>query len=92
MLEEVFALVRSGRMDPKTGATLGFVAGTLFKGHVIASMEERIEQLEVRNRELSQLAEIPPPPERIVYVHDPPQEEFDKAVEANYNKPPSTAS
>ncbi len=56
MLAETMADIRSGRMDPKLGSTLGYLGTALLRAFELADFEERLERLE-QNNELENQAE-----------------------------------
>lgn len=56
MLAETMADIRSGRMDPKLGSTLGYLGTALLRVFELADFEQRLERLEQRN-ELENQAE-----------------------------------
>ena len=48
MLAEAMAGVRTGKIDPKLGSTLGYLAMSLLRAFEVADLEQRLEQLEQR--------------------------------------------
>ena len=53
LLADAIAAVRSGRLDPKTGATLAFMANPLLKAIELAELEDRLTRLEQEDRDES---------------------------------------
>ena len=49
MLAESMAEVRTRRMDPKLGSTLGYLGTALLRAFEVADFEERLERLEQKN-------------------------------------------
>jgi hypothetical protein len=46
LLAEAMAEIRTGRMDPKLGTTLGYLGMSLLKAIETSDIEERLEKLE----------------------------------------------
>jgi hypothetical protein len=76
-------------MDPKVGATLGFMANQLLKAYELAILAGRVNEMEALNREVSELAKLPAAPRQVVIVKEPTPEEFDRAAEAEFGKSPT---
>ena len=49
MLAESMAEVRTGKMDPKLGSTIGYLGTALLRALEVAELEERLERLEQSN-------------------------------------------
>jgi len=56
MLAEIMAEVRTGKMDPKLGSTLGYLGTALLRAFEVAEFEQRLERLEQKD-ELEHQAE-----------------------------------
>jgi len=49
MLAETMAEIRSGKIDPKLGSTLGYLGTALLRAFEVADFEQRLERLEQRD-------------------------------------------
>ena len=49
LLVEAMAAIRTGKMNPKLGTTLGYLGSSLLKAFEVADLEQRLEQLEESN-------------------------------------------
>jgi hypothetical protein len=46
MLAEIMAEIRTGKMDPKLGSTLGYLGTALLRAFEVADFEQRLERVE----------------------------------------------
>ena len=65
------------------------MASQLLKAYEHSTLEDRVKEMEALSREASELDKLPAPPKQVIIVKVPTEEEFDRAIEAEFGKKPS---